>query len=99
MQRHETASASHVHLTITYHTFLINITRFCKLCDLLRDEFNNAYVNPLSFLLHSLMYLYYKKQGCAVCTVLNDDQRNKLFALSASHKLKNGIQNTPFILS
>jgi len=56
LRRHETASASHVRLTITYHTFRINITLFRKLCDLLYDEFNSTYVNPLSFLLQSLMY-------------------------------------------
>jgi len=99
MLRHETASASHVRLTITYRTFRFNITRFCKLCDLLCDEFSSADVNPLSFLLHSLMNLYLKEQGCVVCTVFYDDQSNKLSALSASHKLNNGIQNTPFILS
>lgn len=45
------------------------------------------------------MYLYLKKQGCAVRSVFYDEQGNKLSALSASHKLNNGIQNTRFVLS
>jgi hypothetical protein len=99
MQRYDTASTSHVRLTITYHTFRINITRFRKLCDFLCDSFISTYINPFSFLLQSLMYQYLKNQACAVYTVFYADQRNKLSTPSARRKLNNWIQNTQFILS